>query len=745
MQCPTCDAETTGKSNFCGNCGATTVAICPDCQAENPPNDIFCGDCGCDLSATAMRILSTPPSIEIPIRTHRLSGLRAKLVGRTTEMTQLKEAVEHLKQGRTSIFSIAGDAGTGKSRLLEEFRGTLDLHAIQWREGHAYDYTRNIPYFPLIDLLNRAWQVREGDSPGQVKQKIETGAAAIIGERPDLIPYIGNLYSLSYRETEDFNPESWKARLHEAIQLILANLCKHRPTIVCIEDLHWADPSSIELLRNTLINLKYPVLLICIYRPSFSLFTSHQITGIESYNEILLHDLSPIDAQGMVESLLRTENIPSILRSFIREKVEGNPFYIEEIINSLIETEVLIRDDGSWRIKRKLTEKDVPGTVYGIITARLGRLERKTRHILQEASVIGRSFRYKILRKISERKGKIDESLINLERVDLIRTRSFQPDLEYIFKHALTQEVVYNGLLKTERRQIHEKIGFAVEELFHDRLHEFDETLAYHFKEGQSLQKAVEYLIKSGEKSTQRYSLEESHLYYQEAFNLISSKSDRSIAEHELLIDILNNWSLVQYLRGHFKDLQNRLLQYKDAAESIPDKAKIGMFYGWIGLALHQLEIYADAYNYFKKSLSIGEEVKNERIIGYACTFLIWTCTEFGRFNEAALHGRRALELSKKFQSDHMIFAVSRGGLASLNLYKGISTPNFEMGKELIDQGRKLSDVRAVFIGHICCGYGYFTKGNFPSAVESFKQAVEIAVDPFYRQWASLWCGFCYL
>ncbi|MCX5852734.1 MAG: AAA family ATPase, partial [Deltaproteobacteria bacterium] len=189
---------------------------------------------------------------EAPSKTHRLSGLRAELVGRKAEMTQLKEAVENLKQGKASIFSIVGDAGTGKSRLIEEFRASLDINTIQWREGHAYAYSQNIPYFPLIDLLDRAWQIKEGDPSDQVKLKIETGAKSIIGERQDLIPYVGSLYSLSYKEIEDISPESWKARLHEAIQLILANLCKRQPTIVCIEDLHWADPSSIELLRNIL-------------------------------------------------------------------------------------------------------------------------------------------------------------------------------------------------------------------------------------------------------------------------------------------------------------------------------------------------------------------------------------------------------------------------------------------------------------------------------------------------------------
>ena len=223
---------------------------------------------------------------EDPTKTHRLSGMRAELIGRKVEMAQLQEAVTNLKQGKGSIFSIVGDAGMGKSRLIEDFKATLNLEEVQWREGLCYAYSQNIPYFPLMDLLSRAWQITEGDHPEQVRKKVETGAGYLLGERNDLIPYVGSLYSIKYPEIENVGPEYWKARLHEAIQFILANLCKQAPAIICIEDLHWADPSSVELLRNILSDFRYPAIFLCIYRPSFSLLTSHQISAIKSYHEI---------------------------------------------------------------------------------------------------------------------------------------------------------------------------------------------------------------------------------------------------------------------------------------------------------------------------------------------------------------------------------------------------------------------------------------------------------------------------
>jgi class 3 adenylate cyclase len=428
-----------------------------------------------------------------PATTHRLSGMRAELIGRTVEMSQLQEALNNLKQGKGSIFSVVGEAGTGKSRLIEEFKATLDLNTIQWREGHAYAYAQNIAYYPLIDLLNRAYQIQEGDPPEQVKLKVETGSGGLIGDRKDLIPYIGSLYSLSYPEIEGVSPEFWKGRLHKAIQTIFAALTQRGPTVVCLEDLHWADLSSIELLSNILSEFQYPALFLCIYRSPLSIFTSQQTSGMgKVYQEIKLYDFSPSESQNMVESLLKSKDIPPELKMFIRTRVEGNPFYLEETINALIESETLVREDGSWKLTKGLSEANIPSTVQEIISARIDRLERETKRVLQEASVIGRTFLYEILNRISELREHVERSILSLERLDLIRVRSLQPNIEYIFKHALTQEVVYNGILKKERHNIHECIGLVMEELFSERLPEFYETLAFHFKQGHSTLKAID-------------------------------------------------------------------------------------------------------------------------------------------------------------------------------------------------------------------------------------------------------------
>ena len=683
---------------------------------------------------------------EEPSKIHRLHGLRADLIGRKVEIAQLGEAVKQLREGKGTICSICGDAGTGKSRLVEEFKASLDLGEIQWREGHAYAYSQNIPYFPLIDLLNRALQIEEGDPPEKVRNKVESGLEDLVGKKEDVVPYIGSLYSLTYPEVEGVSPEFWKLGLQKAIQEILSALAQRAPTVICLEDLHWTDPSSLDLLRFILSGFRYPALFLCVYRPPFSLFTSHELSGMgKLYHEIRLQDLSASEAQDMMESLLKTKTIPFEFRRFIQEKAEGNPFYLEEVINSLIESETLARDNGGWRLTKPISELDIPSTIHGVISARLDRLEKETKRILQEASVIGRAFLHEILEKTTEVKEQIDRCLSSLERLDLIRTRSLQPYLEYIFKHALTQEVVYTGLLKKERQAIHERIGLVMEQLFHDRLPEFYETLAFHFKQGQSIHKAVDYLVKSGEKSWRRYALEESHQYFKEAFTIFSRKPVEKKEEGGLLIDLLIKWAAVYNHRGDYKGLADLLSPHEDLAESLDDKERLGMFYGWLGFALWSRGEPKNGYQYLCKALKLGEEIDNRKVIGYACAWLAWACGDLGLVEEGILFGKRAQEMSRLFESDQKLFRFSMGGMGLAHYFRGDSKRVDDVGKILLEYGQKQSDIRSTVFGHLFVGMGHFIGGDFPSAIKSLQRAIQASVDPIFSNSARFMLGMSYV
>jgi tetratricopeptide (TPR) repeat protein len=683
---------------------------------------------------------------ERPVTIHRLSGLKAELIGRKAELTQLREAVENLRKGKGGIFSICGDAGTGKSRLVEEFKSSLDLKGIQWVEGHAYAYAQNIPYFPLIDLLNQVLRIEENDNQENVREKIESGVEQLVDKKESVVPFVGSLYSLSYPEIETVSPEFWKSRLQNAMQSILSGLAKKAQTIFFLEDLHWADPSFVELLRNALKEIREPAIVICAYRPSFSLFTGHQIGSMgRVYQEIRLQDLSLSEAKDMLESLLGTESIPSDLKRFVQAKAEGNPFYLEELINSLIESEALVRDNGSWKITRTIAESDISPTIHGLISGRLDRLERETKRILQEASVIGRDFLYDILKRITDLDDRVDQGLNTLERLDFIRTRSLQPELEYMFKHPLTQEVVYNGLLKKERQEIHEQIALVMEQLFQERLPEFYETLAFHYLRGRSTVKAVKYLMLSGRKSLTRYAVEEADQYFREAFDILKSKTEKSDAEKMALIDILNDWGFVYYYLGDVNKWVDVLNAHQELAESLGANARLGMFYAWLGIAHYMGGRPSIAFDYLKRALDLGESCRDQKVVGYACTFLTWACVDLVRFDEAATYGEKAQEIARLFPSDQYLYFKSVGGLGYLHWIDGDLQKGREIGELLLAYGERTANSRSKVVGHFINSMCQSVLGDIPASLRSGEKSIEASEDPAYILFGRLSVGFASL
>ena len=680
-----------------------------------------------------------------PKKTHRFHGLRSELVGRKAEISALKTAVRELGTGKGVLICLTGDAGTGKSRLIEELRASLDLTQVRWREGHAYSYTQNTSYSLMIDLLNRALGVADADSPTTVRWKIEKGVERVVGKGTDLVPYIGSLLSLSYPEVENMSPDSWKFQVRRSISTVLAQLIRKGPTVICLEDLHWADPSSIELLRYIISEFKDLAVFLCTYRPPFQLFPDTSCVKAKYLSrEIRLRELPPSDVEAMMESLLKTKSLPVELCRLIQQRAEGNPFYVEEVTNSLVETERLVLENGEWKLKESINESFISPTIQGVVSARIDRLNIEDKHILQEASVIGRAFLFEVLKRITDVKADIDQSLGSLEGLDLIRIKSIQPELEYLFKHALTQEIVYSGLLKKQRIKVHERIGLVIEQLFQERLPEFYETLAYHFKNGQSAEKALHYLIKSGEKSLKRYALEESHKYFGDAYQLIDELDDLE-ERSDKIIELLTEWSPTFYCRGDSTGLLNILQKHEKLRGTIKNEEQGGMLHFWQGVALQSREYLQEAHKYLIKALAIGEATGNQKVIGYSCAWLCVTCADLGLLDDAVAFGNRAHDISMRFESDQMLFFLSTRGLGGVHYFRGECRKVENVASLCLDYGRRHSDLRFTTMGHYYNGISRMVAGDFESAIESYNKAIEIAVDPILYEQARAVRGMTYI
>jgi tetratricopeptide (TPR) repeat protein len=603
-------------------------------------------------------------------------------------------------------------------------------------QGHAYASTRNISYSPLINLIKRDLAIEEEDTPGLVAAKLESRLKGLSDLQEDVAPFLGGLLSLHYPAVAKMSPEFWRSRLHRAIPLILQALAKQGPVVICFEDLHWADPLFLDFLRGAVFAQVPGVILLYSFRPPLDLFSRDEISKMgESYQEIQLQDLSAAEIQEMLASILQTPVVPEDLRHFIQEKVGTNPFYVEEMINSLIDSEILQPDNGNWRLTRAIDASEIPTSIHAVISGRIDRLGGTVKHLLQEASVIGKNLPYEILRRLTWHPDALNRHLEQLKDLGLLR-KSSQSEHEYEFKHALIQEVAYSGLLKEDRLAMHQQIGLVMEQVFSDRLPEFYETLAFHFRHSALYQKAFDYLRKSGRKSLKKYAVQESHEYYQRAFQILEKTMGDSEAEKSLLIDFLNEWALVFYYRADFVGFTKLFLKYQEIAESLSDKAILAVFYAWLGLDLFCTGRPKESYKCSIKALVLGQETGSNTAIGLAYSNLIWCCAELKLLDEGIQYGEEVL--AKGNDLEPMSYNIALGGLAAIYLFLGDSQKNLELGRILLESGENHSDLRSTVVGHICTSYAHYSVGDFPTAMEWSQKAIEISNDPLFTVWPQM-------
>jgi class 3 adenylate cyclase/tetratricopeptide (TPR) repeat protein len=688
----------------------------------------------------AYRLLSLR---NLPHKRYRISRHRADLIGRQREMAVLAQALARIRHGKAySVVAICGEAGTGKSRLIEEFQATLELTKITWMEGHAYASTRNISYFPLINLIKRDLVIEEEDTPGLVAAKLETRLQGLSDLQEDVAPFLGALLSLHYPAVAKMSPEFWRMRLHRAIPLILQALAKQGPVVICFEDLHWADPLFLNFLRGAVFAQVTGVILLYSFRPPLDLFTKDEINMMgESYQEIQLQDLSAAEIQDMLASILQTAVVPENLRHFIQENVGTNPFYVEEMINSLIESEILQPDNGNWRLTGAIDISKIPSSIQAVISGRIDRLGETVKYLLQEASVIGKTSPYEILRRLHRHPDALNRNLEQLEDLGLLR-KSARSEQAYEFKHALIQEVVYSGLLAEDRLAMHQKIGLVMEQVFSDRLPEFYETLAFHFRHSALSRKAFDYLRKSGRKSLMKYAVQESHEYYQMAFQILEQTLGDSEEEKWLLIDFLNEWARVFYYRADFAGLRGLFLEHQAIAESLADEGLVGSFYVWLCASLFNTGRVKESYGLSVKALEMCKKRSNTDIgMGYAN--IIWCCGELKLLAQGIQYGEEVL--AQRDDLDPMGYVLSLGGLGMIYIFNGDSQKNFELGRILLEFGESHSDLRSTVVGYICTSYGHHSLGDFVQAVEWSKKAVALSNDPIFSVWPKLVLANCFI
>jgi class 3 adenylate cyclase/tetratricopeptide (TPR) repeat protein len=463
-------------------------------------------------------------------------GLVAPLVGRERELRSLTGCLARLREGKGGIVLLTGEAGLGKSRLVAETRARAEREGISWLEGHSLSFGRTISYWPLLEIIQQDTGIESDDPESERWAKLAARVGSLFGEeRNEILPYLGTLLSISLPESlaqrvRYLDGEAMGRQVYRATRLYFARMASRRPTVVVFEDVHWLDGSTASLLEHLLpLTIDAPILYCLVARPE----TETALAGLrelshsehaERLTEIALAPLSAEESAVLICSLVHLEELPPRLRDNITDKAEGNPFYVEEVVRSLIDLGGLVRDEATGRcqVTDKAAHIPIPDTLQGVIVARIDRLDEDLKHVLRLASVVGRTFFYRVLAAIGEAERELDQCLATLEARELIQEKAREPELEYLFKHALVQEATYQSILLARRKELHRQVALAIETLFPARLEEFYPLLAYHYSEAQNWEKAQDYLFKAGDQAGKIAADAEALAHYEEAVDAYS-------------------------------------------------------------------------------------------------------------------------------------------------------------------------------------------------------------------------------
>jgi class 3 adenylate cyclase len=428
-----------------------------------------------------------------------------RFMGRKNSLAALMEAYNKAQSRSGQVVGIVGEDGVGKSRFILEFKNQLVKGKFTYLEGRCLQYGGSMVYAPILDILRSHFEIKEGDPEVLIKKKMKEKILQLDEKLQGVLPSFHELFSLTVEDEayQKFESIQKKEKTFEALRDLLVRESQNRPIILAVDDLHWIDKTSEEFLSyliESLVNTH--ILLIILYRPEYT----HTWGSKSYYSQIGLSQLTSESSAELIRAILDNCEIEPALETLILDRSAGTPFFIEELTHSLLENGSIQREKNLCYLARAPKDIQVPDTIQGIIAARMDRLEDNLKRTMQVASVIGKDFAFRILQTITGMREELKSYLLDLQGLEFIYEKSLFPELEYVFKHALTQEVAYNSLLQKRRTEIHEKIGRAIEELYAERLEEFYEMLAYHYSKSENSEKAYQYLKLSGNKVAKNYS-----------------------------------------------------------------------------------------------------------------------------------------------------------------------------------------------------------------------------------------------
>jgi len=661
--------------------------------------------------------------------------------GRRQELATLHSCLDQVVTGNGQFVTVVGEAGLGKSRLVFEFRHSIDRDQVTVLQGGCHSYGSNVPFLPFLNALKREFQLVEDDTPSALEEKVVSNILDIDQTLEQFLAIYLHLLSIPSKDhplPKDLHGQKLKNAIYQAIAALNILNSKRQPMVLILEDWHWADEASDSALSH-LVSLiaPYPMMVVVIYRPEYTSNWSNW----SYHTPIVLKPLNSQHIEDITRSIWNVDYLPDGFASLIHEHTGGNPFFIEEVCTTLTEEGTVRLEGRQAAFMRPLEQLSLPATVQAVLSARLDRLDHNAKEVLQLASVIGREFALRILERIFDSNDRLSLSLETLNLQEMIHQIRLIPEVEYMFKHVITQVVAYETLLLKRRKKLHAMVGQAIEELYKERLEEQSENLAYHYSNSTNTDKALYYLEMAGDKAARVHSLTEARKHYEKALSLFNANKENP--EHQQkFIDLTLKWAEVSQFAPSDKIRDALKLSLNYAQEFGNERRIAGVSY-WIGRFAYMQGDFIEALPQIKRCIKWAMDLNDQELLATSYNLIGRSCLYTDEYSKGIRYLEEGLKLIRPFRKwDDIVYSN-----AMLGLMLGLSG-NFRKSIETIERAIELAKEHGI-LTYEAMAFGYlgsvqFWYGNWQEAIANCSMCIGISkrLDNSLKIiWASLFKG----
>ena len=645
-------------------------------------------------------------------------------VGRERELELLLDGFERARAGRGQAFSIMGEAGVGKSRLLYEFRKAIGSEDVTFLEGRCLSYSSGVAYHPVTDILKSNFDIRESDDDWQTRDKVKRGLKQLGVDEAHTLPYLLELLSVKDSGIDEIpmSPEARRERIIEAVKRTVLKGSEIRPLILAVEDLHRVDRSTEEFVKYLLESISGArVLLIFTYRPEFV-----PTWGGRSYHsQATLNRLSNRESLAMVAHLLGTEEIDRDLEELILEKTEGVPFFIEEFIKSLKDLGIIERKDSAYYLTKDIRDVTVPSTIQDVIMARVDSLPDAAKGVLQTGCAIEREFSYDLIKRVT---GISEQELLShlsvLRDSELVYERGIYPQSTYIFKHTLTREVVYDSILTVRKKRLHVDIGDAIEEVYKDNLDDHYAVLAEHYIAGENHEKGAEYCRLAGRKAERAASLNDSIAYAEKRVACLE-KSPQTEDVQRKIVDARTALGLYYIQLNYHTEAKEAVDPIVDLALELGYKRRVSQIYTIMGSYWYLAEEdFPKAFKYLEDALKIAEELNDILSLAMANYWLGLALSYSCEYERALYHMGKTLEINVAANVFWGISMVKSMIGIWVYDYQGRIDLGYRTTDEAVQMAEDSGDIYSKALAYGSHGYSCYCKGFLEQAEEHLLKGI---------------------